>query len=122
MIRRPPRSTLFPYTTLFRSSVSVMETFTAKSGTAFNDSVIVVGVDLLDTTSSPNGKVSDVAGYNDTTRVYLYNALNQQIGSFEFDTGPDTMARRLTIASALDAAAEAGLYTLAVTAIDAAGN
>src|SRR2546425_5558468 len=25
MIRRPPRSTLFPYTTLFRSSVSVVE-------------------------------------------------------------------------------------------------
>src|SRR5689334_24803884 len=25
MIRRPPRSTLFPYTTLFRSAVAVME-------------------------------------------------------------------------------------------------
>src|SRR5687768_17986945 len=25
MIRRPPRSTLFPYTTLFRSSVSALE-------------------------------------------------------------------------------------------------
>src|SRR5438874_6443619 len=25
MIRRPPRSTLFPYTTLFRSGMSVME-------------------------------------------------------------------------------------------------
>src|SRR3712207_7966355 len=30
MIRRPPRSTLFPYTTLFRSSVSVL---TAEGGT-----------------------------------------------------------------------------------------
>src|SRR3989442_9802136 len=27
MIRRPPRSTLFPYTTLFRSSVPVRELF-----------------------------------------------------------------------------------------------
>src|SRR2546430_13609195 len=28
MIRRPPRSTLFPYTTLFRSSVAQQEAFT----------------------------------------------------------------------------------------------
>src|SRR5258708_20345126 len=27
MIRRPPRSTLFPYTTLFRSRVSYLKTF-----------------------------------------------------------------------------------------------
>src|SRR3712207_8846950 len=26
MIRRPPRSTLFPYTTLFRSAISVIQT------------------------------------------------------------------------------------------------
>src|SRR5260221_8812508 len=26
MIRRPPRSTLFPYTTLFRSSIIILET------------------------------------------------------------------------------------------------
>src|SRR6266581_5007792 len=31
MIRRPPRSTLFPYTTLFRASLTInIETFTAK--------------------------------------------------------------------------------------------
>src|SRR2546421_6954305 len=29
MIRRPPRSTLFPYTTLFRSSISLVETAVA---------------------------------------------------------------------------------------------
>src|SRR5256885_12784730 len=28
MIRRPPRSTLFPYTTLFRSDLSALGTFT----------------------------------------------------------------------------------------------
>src|SRR2546421_7702957 len=31
MIRRPPRSTLFPYTTLFRSMQSAGPTFTSKS-------------------------------------------------------------------------------------------
>src|SRR5260221_3677546 len=36
MIRRPPRSTLFPYTTLFRSSRS--------SGDAVDDSLAVLGM------------------------------------------------------------------------------
>src|SRR5256885_7626127 len=48
MIRRPPRSTLFPYTTLFRSSVLPMpyaygaETTLTLSGTAFNAFVRLV--------------------------------------------------------------------------------
>src|SRR2546429_3328962 len=33
MIRRPPRSTLFPYTTLFRSSISVYVRTKHKDGT-----------------------------------------------------------------------------------------
>src|SRR2546422_6262892 len=33
MIRRPPRSTLFPYTTLFRSLNNEMDDFAAKPGT-----------------------------------------------------------------------------------------
>src|SRR3989442_15710719 len=33
MIRRPPRSTLFPYTTLFRSLFNARDTVTAKAGT-----------------------------------------------------------------------------------------
>src|SRR5258708_14522857 len=32
MIRRPPRSTLFPYTTLFRSSVTARKVFTPDLG------------------------------------------------------------------------------------------
>src|SRR5258705_2897192 len=32
MIRRPPRSTLFPYTTLFRSRFAVMPSVSAASG------------------------------------------------------------------------------------------
>src|SRR5260221_12442105 len=41
MIRRPPRSTLFPYTTLFRSHVTVEGTvskvFTSRNGNTFLD-------------------------------------------------------------------------------------
>src|SRR3712207_7579256 len=44
MIRRPPRSTLFPYTTLFRSraSLRLIETATARSITAANCLAITV--------------------------------------------------------------------------------
>src|SRR5258708_26430103 len=35
MIRRPPRSTLFPYTTLFRSPVSSVKTASSSSSAAF---------------------------------------------------------------------------------------
>src|SRR3712207_7634195 len=34
MIRRPPRSTLFPYTTLFRSGVSVSNVFSGDAPTS----------------------------------------------------------------------------------------
>src|SRR2546430_8773199 len=36
MIRRPPRSTLFPYTTLFRSHVRAMLAFRAAGAIAFD--------------------------------------------------------------------------------------
>src|SRR3712207_8852185 len=38
MIRRPPRSTLFPYTTLFRSTSRVANTPSARSSTATRSS------------------------------------------------------------------------------------
>src|SRR2546427_7596643 len=37
MIRRPPRSTLFPYTTLFRSDDSVVDQIGMNSGAAFKE-------------------------------------------------------------------------------------
>src|SRR3712207_2344649 len=37
MIRRPPRSTLFPYTTLFRSEKIVTEELGVRLSKAFND-------------------------------------------------------------------------------------
>src|SRR5690242_21619317 len=52
MIRRPPRSTLFPYTTLFRSLkestfsfTQRMETLPAKTISSANDQVFVTGGD-----------------------------------------------------------------------------
>src|SRR2546427_9052464 len=37
MIRRPPRSTLFPYTTLFRSVIELLRTFAAQSALAIQN-------------------------------------------------------------------------------------
>src|SRR5258707_6784937 len=51
MIRRPPRSTLFPYTTLFRSYGATDPTLTSTpSGTLYyGDSYAVIGGGLLST-------------------------------------------------------------------------
>src|SRR3712207_8590521 len=43
MIRRPPRSTLFPYTTLFRSRGSELDGPEAPSAWGRSDRVLVVG-------------------------------------------------------------------------------
>src|SRR3712207_8369178 len=48
MIRRPPRSTLFPYTTLFRSSLLASALGFAQAGTGImNATMIVVVLDSL---------------------------------------------------------------------------
>src|SRR3712207_9013598 len=40
MIRRPPRSTLFPYTTLFRSAIGMIETKGYVAGLAAADAMV----------------------------------------------------------------------------------
>src|SRR3989442_8924481 len=56
MIRRPPRSTLFPYTTLFRSAVGVAVVGDAVAGHRAD------GVGLLDLVADGAGGVVVVAG------------------------------------------------------------
>src|SRR3712207_8853528 len=47
MIRRPPRSTLFPYTTLFRSYLDAIHLKLRRDGKVLNTAVyIVLGIDL----------------------------------------------------------------------------
>src|SRR5256886_15305717 len=48
MIRRPPRSTLFPYTTLFRSQVSFIDAYLLRSGGA--------GLEVLVLRRAPGGR------------------------------------------------------------------
>src|SRR3712207_5036572 len=44
MIRRPPRSTLFPYTTLFRSAVCFVFCSSVKNALGYDDSLDVFGI------------------------------------------------------------------------------
>ena len=41
MIRRPPRSTLFPYTTLFRSKVLIFSKFSIPTGNLFFNMAVI---------------------------------------------------------------------------------
>src|SRR5690348_17512027 len=65
MIRRPPRSTLFPYTTLFRSS-GARETFTVRKQS------FGVGVERTFPLHSPKIEKIEVTAVGDVNRAKLY--------------------------------------------------
>src|SRR3712207_8833319 len=86
MIRRPPRSTLFPYTTLFRSEADAIATATGYVPMRYT-SVVLIGwhgvedqaLSLIkaaveDATARGEGKVIGVAGY---VTAVLYNGLGR---------------------------------------------
>src|SRR2546425_8502694 len=60
MIRRPPRSTLFPYTTLFRSMASKADRFTRSDGT-----------------NLPRTMGGEPASMNEFNRLELYAKVNK---------------------------------------------
>ena len=60
MIRRPPRSTLFPYTTLFRSETKIDDTGVHPLG---NSTIQKNGIDFTDDfDNKPSPQVANVAG------------------------------------------------------------
>src|SRR2546426_2741066 len=61
MIRRPPRSTLFPYTTLFRSA-AIRTVETAGSAVVTSGLTVVVGFAALVTTPLPDTRSVGVGG------------------------------------------------------------
>src|SRR3712207_7052369 len=56
MIRRPPRSTLFPYTTLFRSAIGV------DPGTTSNRGFVLPGWDRCDGAQLPDRRAQRMRG------------------------------------------------------------
>src|SRR6266540_248216 len=84
MIRRPPRSTLFPYTTLFRSSRRRLEKSWDSCSTStfprYNHPVadlLVVGSVALDSVETPFGKVHEVLGGAATYFAYSASFFTQ---------------------------------------------
>src|SRR5258708_18380319 len=82
MIRRPPRSTLFPYTTLFRSMKSMIfgAALALVAAPAFaqgNNAINVFGVvDKIDaTTISVKNDDGDIGGVHNTTPDTIYSHL-----------------------------------------------
>src|SRR2546422_4048450 len=74
MIRRPPRSTLFPYTTLFRSLAVEVSSFQLHDSPHFAPDVGVVtnlAPDHLD-------RYPSVAAYYDDKRLLFHNATAQR--------------------------------------------
>src|SRR2546426_8341019 len=68
MIRRPPRSTLFPYTTLFRSHTSVTTTRGARRAGMIIVGWSVRGLDGI-RGRTPDAVVARVAGDRKSTRL-----------------------------------------------------
>src|SRR5258707_7519551 len=78
MIRRPPRSTLFPYTTLFRSNP-------AQAGINFIDTLpanVVVAAAPNVTTTCPSGTGAVAAAAGAGARTITAASVNQSQGSF----------------------------------------
>src|SRR5258708_27467950 len=63
MIRRPPRSTLFPYTTLFRSAVQELETVRAEAERIIAEVVGDSGVEVLDRKSTRLNSSHQIISY-----------------------------------------------------------
>src|SRR3712207_9041877 len=78
MIRRPPRSTLFPYTTLFRSSVFVMTKFPDPKSNRPEDAELTAVIEAVRDAVAARGYVARLAcddryasGLWDNVEVYL---------------------------------------------------
>src|SRR5260370_26141842 len=63
MIRRPPRSTLFPYTTLFRSVIVFADTNADGRITTADDAIVLTGKTLADVLARSEEHTSELQSH-----------------------------------------------------------
>ena len=76
MIRRPPRSTLFPYTTLFRSEEGLSEEFKKKASTIFEAAVHAKVVDEV------NKRMEEQAKEVDASKDEFQKELTEKVDTY----------------------------------------
>src|SRR3712207_9471571 len=86
MIRRPPRSTLFPYTTLFRSAVIVSE---YAGRLKFHDVVegLTYHAETDETTGMTEKIITDSKDRAKVPTVDVINAAGEVVGTYNFPVG-----------------------------------
>src|SRR5687768_17805750 len=93
MIRRPPRSTLFPYTTLFRSwretSVALLEAHGLHK--RFGDHVVLEDITL----AFEAGRLSGIVGPNGAGKTTCFNVLRSEEHTSELQSRLHLVCRLL---------------------------
>src|SRR2546422_11399005 len=90
MIRRPPRSTLFPYTTLFRSTASA---HFASSNTNYNDADSTVDAALVINKATPVVKIfNGQTDVTNATATFTYSGSPQGLTATVTGVGNDQLA------------------------------
>src|SRR3712207_8653712 len=102
MIRRPPRSTLFPYTTLFRSTLVERAGIAAAPSTVRNELAVLEEHGLLMHPHTSAGRVPTDTGY----RVYV-DRLLERLGPRPAELGLDLSEAQNQLDAALRATTDA---------------
>src|SRR5256886_16337180 len=115
MIRRPPRSTLFPYTTLFRSLISGITVMVAMAGMMFSGdkaylgfgiaTMMVVGIAMLGSLTVLPALLSKLGDKVEKGKIPFLHRLRRESGENRFWKAILTAVLRRPVVAALAAGA-----------------
>src|SRR5258708_7260609 len=94
MIRRPPRSTLFPYTTLFRSLTLLNDRFDNGAGIVLVDANAIL---TLDSTTVTGGTVTRPHTFDPVTSTTLNRTATGNVAHVTLDDGKTLNLDNVTV-------------------------
>src|SRR2546430_1494253 len=103
MIRRPPRSTLFPYATLFRSAIPAGTSFVSATGGG-TLTAGVVGWNLTDIKSTGKNSSNRLVKMASSRCNNISNTASTTSGVFDPDTSDNTATELTTVNTSADLA------------------